>query len=307
MCEAYGSTFHSAWKDSAQRGVNFLVKAQRRNPSGKGVWGWRYMPRDLAESEESKKFYEKPVDWERAKTESDTSVTTWVVMALKSAELCGLEVPHSSMEGAMDFVRSVTSTKDGRVAYMDIRQVGRKIEGEGQEFLYHETTMAALGMCVRTFVEKNINDPVLELSAKRILNDLPTVSKDKMSVDYYYWYYGTLALNQYDGPDSPKRTGKYWNPWNKAMVDVLLPLQDKTQGQNNKPTGCAHGGWTTQDRWGLTGGPIYRTALNVLTLEVYYRYANAFGASMAAKKPGKPDSKVEGGPGDRPDTKQDTK
>jgi hypothetical protein len=35
------------------------------------------------------------------------------------------------------------------------------------------------------------------------------------------------------------------------------------------------------DRWGnySGAGPLYNTAINVLTLEVYYRYENAFGGS----------------------------
>jgi hypothetical protein len=33
------------------------------------------------------------------------------------------------------------------------------------------------------------------------------------------------------------------------------------------------------DRWSYDGGPIYTTAINVLTLEVYYRYENAFGGA----------------------------
>ena len=32
------------------------------------------------------------------------------------------------------------------------------------------------------------------------------------------------------------------------------------------------------DRWGFAGGRVYATAINVLTLEVYYRYENVFGA-----------------------------
>ena len=32
------------------------------------------------------------------------------------------------------------------------------------------------------------------------------------------------------------------------------------------------------DRWAYAGGPIYSTAINVLTLEVYYRYASVFGS-----------------------------
>jgi len=87
-------------------------------------------------------------------------------------------------------------------------------------------------------------------------------------------YYSTLALNQFDGPESPHKSGKYWEPWNKAMQEAVISLQDK----NQEPDVCTRGGWLVGDRWCYAGGPIYATAVNVLTLEVYYRYANAFGS-----------------------------
>ncbi|MFM7283054.1 MAG: hypothetical protein ACKO32_14890, partial [Planctomycetia bacterium] len=95
----------------------------------------------------------------------------------------------------------------------------------------------------------------------------------RRKIDYYYWYYASLALNQFDGPDSPRKSGKYWGPWNKAMVDCVVGLQDATEKS------CNRGGWMTMDRWAYTGGAVYTTAINVLTLEVYYRYENAFGGS----------------------------
>jgi hypothetical protein len=294
MCEAYGMTHNEKyWKEPAQKGINFLVAAQRLSPSGTGLWGWRYEPRAWIEGPEGKAAFPDEKEWRARQHWADISATTWVVMALKSAELAELTVPDDSMKGAMDFAKFVT-VKDGRVAYMDPMQVGRKIAGEGDEFGFHPATLDALGMCVRTFVEKNIDDPILEQSAKHLADDLPALpSRDKegkeskdpkeklLGVDYYYWYYGTLALNQFDGPDSPKRTNKYWKPWNRALTDVLLPLQTPAE---SKPKSCAEGGWTTPDRWSYAGGPIYRTAMNVLTLEVYYRYENAFGASAIHKK-----------------------
>lgn len=276
MCEAYGMTGHRAWKDSAQKGVDFLVKAQRLNPSGTGLWGWRYEPRDWFESEEAKKAIPDEKDRRLQSHQADVSASAWVVMALKSAEISGLTVPHEALTGAMDFAKFVT-VKDRGVAYMDPLQVGRKLQGEGDQYTFHPTTLQALGMCIRTFAEKDIDDPVLEWSAKALAGDLPVVSKDKLSIDYYYWYYGTLALNQYDGPASPKQNGKYWKAWDRALGDVLLPMQDETKT-------CARGSWPTPDRWSLVGGPIYRTAINVLTLEVYYRYENAFAAASLKKR-----------------------
>jgi hypothetical protein len=68
------------------------------------------------------------------------------------------------------------------------------------------------------------------------------------------------------------------------MVDAVIALQDatddrKTETDPNKRS-CQTGGWIVPDRWGSHyGGPIYQTAVNVLTLEVYYRYDNAFGGA----------------------------
>ena len=276
MCEAYGMTGHRAWKDSAQKGVDFLIKAQRLNPNGTGLWGWRYEPRDWFESKEAIDAIPDEKDRRIQSHQADISASAWVVMALKSAEISGLTVPHEAFKGAMDFAKFVT-VKDRGVAYMDPLQVGRKLAGEGDNYMFHPTTLHALGMCIRTFAEKDIEDPVLEWSAKQLAGDLPAVSKDKLSVDYYYWYYGTLALNQFDGPASPKQNGKYWKAWDRALGEVLLPLQD--DGKT-----CAKGSWPTSDRWSLVGGPIYRTAINVLTLEVYYRYENAFAAAALRKR-----------------------
>ena len=58
------------------------------------------------------------------------------------------------------------------------------------------------------------------------------------------------------------------------LIDAILSLQETTKAKNV----CNHGGWLENDRWGgHTGYALYSTAINVLTLEVYYRYENAFG------------------------------
>jgi hypothetical protein len=193
-------------------------------------------------------------------------------MALKSAQISGLTVNPENMQGAMAFTKWVTGD-NGLVGYIDPKGAGQSVTGKNDHFTYHPTVMSALGMCIRIFSEHNPDDPFLDLAAKRIITDLPTITKDKLSVDYYYWYYASLALNQLDGPDSPRKSGKYWGPWNKAMVDAVTELQDKSEKT------CQSGGWIIPDRWAYAGGPVYTTAINVLTLEVYYRYENAFGGA----------------------------
>jgi hypothetical protein len=272
LCEAYGISRNRELKRPAQNAVNWLVAAQKLNQDG-ARWGWRYWSKKhLDDSLAAGKIDQ--VSHNELVQDVDISVTGWVVMALKSAMLVGLEVPSDVMPGALAYAHYVTG-KEGLVGYKSPYGAGQPISGPGDQFTYHTATMSALGMLVRTFVSHDLEDPFLEEAARHIVKDLPSVSKDKLSIDYYYWYYATLALNQFDGPDSPRRgAGKYWEPWNKELIESILSLQDATKAKNV----CAHGGWLENDRWGgHTGYALYSTAINVLTLEVYYRYENAFG------------------------------
>ncbi|HKS16133.1 MAG TPA: squalene--hopene cyclase, partial [Planctomycetota bacterium] len=64
----------------------------------------------------------------------------------------------------------------------------------------------------------------------------------------------------------------YWKKWNEPMKNALVP------NQKTGKDGCQNGSWTSEeDRWGFEGGRVYAVAINALTLEVYYRYANVFG------------------------------
>jgi hypothetical protein len=292
LSEAYGLTQNRTWKEPAQKAINFLCTAQKNNPKGTGKWGWRYVtPQDIennrAEYGANEKGYLQDL------YDADTSVTGWCVMALKSAMVSGLEVPQESIDGALAFIKWC-STSNGLVGYYAPETAGIDIAGDhAEEYKYHHPAMASVAMCVRIFLEQNIEDPYLKLSADQIVKSLPSAEQDpkaktKSLIDYYYWYYGSLALNQLDGPDSPKRTNKYWGPWNKAMQDTILSLQSKEEKQ------CTTGGFLKPDRWSFGFGPIYTTAVNVLTLEVYYRYENAFGAAQNKKMGKKPANKGKG-------------
>ena len=81
----------------------------------------------------------------------------------------------------------------------------------------------------------------------------------------YYWYYGTYAMFQMSAHNS-----KYWKGWNVAMKDALLPNQRKDSDEK--------GSWDPIGPWGHAGGRVYSTALGVLCLEVYFRYAKVLGA-----------------------------
>jgi hypothetical protein len=281
LAEAYGLTQSRYWREPAQRAVTYLAHAQRPDPNGRGFWGWRYAARQEIERMHMGDSLDD--NFKKELYDADTSVTGWAVMALKSAKMAGLEVPDEHLQGALKFAQWV-SAADGMAGYIDPKGAGAKVTGPDDHFEYHAAGMSALSMCIRTFAAHDVEDPFLEAGAKRLVADLPRVSKDRLSIDYYYWYYGSLALFQYDGPDSPRARGNHWKAWNKAMLDAVLDLQ--TKGKD-----CGEGGWLVPDRWCHSGGPIYATAINVLTLEVYYRYQNAFsvGRKRAAGEPPAPE------------------
>jgi len=85
LCEAYGMTQDETIRGNAQKAIDFLVASQ--DPIG---GGWRYAPR----------------------VGSDTSVTGWVMMAFKSAELSGLNVPKNVYVG-IQITRTCSKEHDG--------------------------------------------------------------------------------------------------------------------------------------------------------------------------------------------------
>jgi len=250
LSEAYGMTESQILKDPAQKAIDFLVAA--KNP----YKAWRYSPKC---------------------GENDSSVTGWCVMALKSAELSNLNVGHSTQVEAKAWIAEITDQNYGKCGYQSLEDAGVKVvvPGKNEDYTQHEA-LSAVGMVVRTFVDHDRKDPILEMSAKLLSGDLPVWDQAKKTNDYYYWYYGTLALFQYDGPDSGGGQ-RYWKTWNQAVINALV------KNQKTKDAGCADGSWDADDRWGFEGGRVYAVAINALTMEVYYRYANAFG--VGGKKP----------------------
>lgn len=227
MAEAYAlSNYNSMLKTSAQKGIDFLVRAQ--NPG----MGWRYTFQS---------------------GDNDTSVTGWAVMALKSAKVASLQVPDTSFQGAKAFIDSVTDPTYFKVGYT----------ARGNS-VTHLDSMTAVGMTARVFMGAQKGDPNLAGGAGLLTLSPPNWGsnpKGESNIDYYYWYYGTLAMFQMGE--------NHWATWNEKMKDVLV--------KNQETEGCKSGSWPPKDRWSTHGGGrIYATTLNVLSLEIYYRYDKVF-------------------------------
>ncbi len=61
--------------------------------------------------------------------------------------------------------------------------------------------------------------------------------------------------------------GEDWKNWNEKMRNYLVKKQESNQGSPN------FGSWSpSADPFARVGGRLMITSLNLLTLEVYYRY-----------------------------------
>ena len=103
LCELYGMTRSSQYREPAQRAIDYCVKIQ----SSKG--GWRYYPG----------------------TDSDLSVTGWFVMAMQSARMAGLEVPSPTLKRISGFLDSVSHESGSFYGYQPRSAATASMTAEG--------------------------------------------------------------------------------------------------------------------------------------------------------------------------------
>jgi hypothetical protein len=233
------------FQDSAQRGINFVHQSQ--NP----YLAWRYGVRD---------------------GDNDTSVTGWMVMALKSGVMSGLEVDKGAFAGAYGWVEKMTDPEFGKTGYQQRGGPAARTVATQQKFpAGNSESLTAVGVLVRIFSGKSSkDDPMIQKGADLMLRQPPRWDTDAGTIDFYYWYYGTLAMFQV-GQD-------HWRKWNDAMKTAIVDHQRLEKDR------CEFGSWDPEDPWSPEGGRVYATALNCLCTEVYYRYGRVFGTSSEDHK-----------------------
>jgi hypothetical protein len=241
LCEAYGMTRDAELREPARKAIEFIVNTQHPTRGG-----WRY---DVHPNT-------------GRSTETDTSVSGWMLMALKSAQMAGLEVPEEALEKVnawLDTARAAGAA--GQYVYnphaMDTpeQRAGRQ----------PNLAMTSEAMLMRMYLGFDRDDPGLLAGAKYLEENLPEVGTEARPLrDCYYWYYATQAMFQMQGD--------YWTAWN----DRLRPLATSSQIQSGPQAGSWHPLRPVEDRWGRAAGRHYVTALHILILEVYYRHLPLF-------------------------------
>lgn len=172
----------------------------------------------------------------------DVHVTSFMVMALKSAQMAGVPIPRAkeAFEKLDEYYAGARNT-DGLTGY---RASSRGTGGQPR------AARTALGLFCPLFLGEPPESPRLATVIDVVAAAGPNV------LDPYQCYYGTYSMFQVGG--------LMWKQWNQAFRDPVIELQEKEGPQT--------GAWT-RDR--SRGGIACNTAWRVMSLQVYYRYARA--------------------------------
>ncbi len=186
----------------------------------------------------------------------DTSVLGWQVGALKSADLARLEVPRLVVERASYFLDSAQEG-GGETYVYEPREAKRRTTG----------ATSAIGLLCRMYLGAEREHPVLRKGVERIVATGPSDN------DAYFNFYATQLVFQFTDGE-----GEWWEKWNASMRDKLIASQDQS--------GHAAGSWAPKDgdHGKEKGGRLYATALNCMTLEVYYRLMPIYQAQAVKEE-----------------------
>lgn len=250
LAEAYALTHDADLRPALERAVARIVSAQSRARDESRpraafearAGGWSY-------------FYPDGHEFDRW---SRTSITSWMVMALESARLSGVDVPEETFTAAARFLEGGWDEELGAWRYDHDPD---RLES-GYPTLPASTPAAlfALSITGTDVTAERFAGARRFLAARAPRSFRFTNERDFVRTGQgnpYFVYCGTLA--------SFRLGGRAWESWNESLKRALLPAQ-RTDGA-----------WAPIDVYARYAGDgpedaAYTTALCVLSLEVYYRY-----------------------------------
>lgn len=235
LCEAVGMTGDPLVKPAAEKACGFIAASQHPTRGG-----WRYTPR----------------------SDADLSVSGWMLVALRSGELGGVQTNPRTLDGVRRLLEAASAPADSaHYAYNPLKPEQRMSP-------LSSACMTAVGGLMRLHTGAAADDPRV-VQAARVLAALPPEygTATRKTRDSYLWYYASQVLVHTGGPE--------WKAWYGRLVDTLAAAQESAGPKAGSwdPLGAA------PDRWGIYGGRIYVTALHLLALEVPDRRLPTYSAA----------------------------
>ncbi len=224
VCEAYGLTRIASLKPVMEKAVQVILDGQQP----KGGWNYRF-------SKSARR---------------DTSVSGWMIQAVKSAQIGGAENPglKSAMAAAVADLKSVHNAQNGRFGYTDSGGGSLGCTGIGV-------------LCMQLLGHAADRETRQGLQALREAT-VDWREDREQGWPLYEWYYITQA-NFHQG-------GQTWRNWNAQFA------REYTRRQN------ADGSWPPASKAEASYGPVYSTTLAALTLQVYYRFLPTYQTNAIA-------------------------
>ncbi|MBN1269221.1 MAG: terpene cyclase/mutase family protein, partial [Kiritimatiellae bacterium] len=224
ICEAYSLTRIAVLKPVMEKAVQVILDGQQ----AKGGWNYRF-----------------------AKSmRRDTSVSGWMVQALKSAQIAGAENAGlaEALARAVADLLSVRDPATGRFGYTDARGGSLGCSGIGV------LCLQLLGHAQ----DKEARQGLMALRAAKVA----WASEREEGWPLYEWYYITQAKFHHGG--------QTWTHWNNQFARAYTKRQNED------------GSWPAASKTEQSQGSAYATTFAALTLQVYYRQLPTFRAAATA-------------------------
>jgi hypothetical protein len=197
LCEVYGMTQDPALRKSAQLGIDLIVNTQHPDNGG-----WSYAPN-------------------KNDAHRDLSISGWQMMALKTGQGAGLQVPQETIQRCKKFLAQMHNPDSGYGYTPGSASTSR---------------MTAVGLLNRQYMENW--GPANPNMIKAFMKFIRTNPPDRQ--DVYYYYYATQVIHHHGG--------EAWRDWNEKMREYLVNKQDTGKGAND-------GSWSPDgDPWSKPGG-----------------------------------------------------
>ncbi|MFY9341832.1 MAG: prenyltransferase/squalene oxidase repeat-containing protein, partial [Planctomycetota bacterium] len=242
LAEAYGITKDRALLAPLERALTWILDHQgpRRDRRNRGGWGY-FSPGLQPEDNYAR-----------------VSVTAWMVMALESARLSGVELPAEVLPAAREYLELAYDQPNGWFRY------NHKPSRVNSSWPTLPASTPAAAFCLQLLGRGPGDDMVgsaLQFTVERRPEAYRRYDDDAFVLqgqgNVYFWYYGTLACFL--------AGGESWQQWNERLRSVLPPAQANDGSFPPIDVYAEEAGDSRRDR-------SYTTAMCVLCLEIYYRY-----------------------------------
>jgi hypothetical protein len=206
--EAYGQTQDAVIRPKLQRAIRLIIDSQ--NNEG----GWRYQP---------------------VKADADISVTVLQVVALRVAKNSGIDVPQTTIDKAVEYVRKCYNKDQGGFAY--------QAHGGNAGFARTAAAIYSLQVCGQ------YDDPLVKAGSKFLF--------DKFNSDREWYTYGAF----YAAPAQYMIGGDTWKRWYTQVSAELMKTVKRERDMNY---------WTPIG--GNGQNEVYATSVYTMILAMPYHY-----------------------------------